>query len=70
MPKVCIIKGSRFEAAKAAADRGVPLVFIREVGNDTVGKTEADENILNKWFCEDDPRAPFPVGSLLLWFEV
>jgi hypothetical protein len=71
-----IIKGNKYQAAKAAADRGLGFAFQNEVthlasngdslGVETVGLTEALETVLNAWFLED-ATAPYPVGTLLLW---
>ena len=63
-----IVKGNKYQAARAAADRGIPAVFLREVETDTVLATRADIDTLNRWICEDTV-APFPIGSLLLWSE-
>ena len=63
------VKGSKFEAARAAADRGFAFAFERENDTDTVGLTNASVDALNRWVCEDTV-APFPVGSLLLWTPV
>ena len=69
-----IVKGNRFQAAAAAAARGVPFVFrresdAREVYADTSGATNADLNTLNRWFCEPPNMPPFPVGSLLCFWK-
>jgi hypothetical protein len=67
-----IIKGNRFQAAQAAAERGFSFVFEHEtdIPVSTVGVTPInDVGQLNKWVCEDK-TAPFPVGSLLLWTPV
>lgn len=60
-----IVKGNRFEAAQAAADRGIPFVFIRELEDVTVGAVGAQfDDLVTAWFHEDG-RAPYPAGSLL-----
>ena len=62
-----IIKGNKFQAARAAADRGFPFVFKHENDHDTVGLTPIiDIDRLNKWICEDG-NPPYLPGSLLLW---
>lgn len=64
-----IIKGDKFQAARAAADRGFPFVFENETDApiNTIGVTPIDDvDRLNKWICEDK-TVPFPTGSLLLW---
>lgn len=74
-----IVKGNKFEAAKAAARRGIPFVFDNELSGVvkgevmTVGRTNADIGLLNSWFIEDmmgKNRAPYPIGSLLYWHPV
>jgi hypothetical protein len=62
-----IVKGSKFAAAQAAADRGVPFVFVRELSHETVGYTSATmRDKVSAWFQEDLSRsAPYPVGALL-----
>ena len=62
-----IIKGTRWEAARAAADRGIPLVFVRESCGQTHGLANSTVDELNKWICEAQHHAPFPAGTLLLW---
>lgn len=68
-----IVKGDRFQAARAAADRGIPLAFSHEVRDSgpclTVGRSSASVDALNRWVCEAPHSAPFPVGSLLYWSE-
>ena len=69
--KSLVIKGNRFEAAKAAASRGVPFIFDREFSGkgepNTVGRTTVDVNTLNAWFCEPPYTGLMPIGTLLLW---
>jgi hypothetical protein len=66
-----IVKGNRFEAAQAAAERGVPFVFSRELEHETAGCTSDDMwDKAAAWFQEDVAcKAPFPVGSLLHYAE-
>lgn len=67
-----IIKGNKFQAARAAADRGFRFVFENETDApvNTVGVTvDGTVESLNKWVCEDT-EAPFPIGSLLLWTPI
>ena len=67
--KVLIVKGDKFQAAKAAADHGVPFVFMDEItGRSTLGSTTVDVDTLNNWFCETI-EAPYPAGTLLWWGE-
>jgi hypothetical protein len=63
-----IIKGNKFEAARAAADRGIPLVFTREVDGDTLGRANATVDELNAWLCSPPSAPPYPAGSLLHWY--
>lgn len=71
--KTLVIKGDRFQAAKAAANRGVAMVFLRELKDtlspQTVGATDASVETLNRWLCEPEGPPPFPVGSLLIWSD-
>lgn len=61
-----IVKGSPVEAARAAADRNIPFVVIREAtDNKTIGETSASYTDVAKWFAEAPDRAPFPVGTLM-----
>jgi hypothetical protein len=66
-----IVKGDKFQAARAAADRGFPFAFEHEALSPatTVGVTDATIDALNTWVCEDTV-SPFPVGSLLHWAPV
>lgn len=64
--KTLIIKGNAFDAARAAADRGVALAHSKTLDETTIGRTAANEQTLNAWFCETT-TAPFPIGSLLFW---
>ena len=65
-----IVKGNKFQAARAAAERGLPLAFENENDGLTVGLTVSTVDELNAWVCEDTKPAPFPVGSLLLWTPI
>jgi hypothetical protein len=63
-----IIKGNRFQAARAAADRGVALAFARETRwNETIGTApnSAYDKVV-EWFGEDAWEPP-KVGSLLCY---
>lgn len=71
-----VVKGDRFTAARAAADRGIPAIFLREnrylSGMDTVLATRADVAVLAKWLAERHPLYPgegFPGGTLLIYSE-
>jgi hypothetical protein len=66
-----VVKGNKFEAAKAARERNIPFAFVREVigkgTHDTVGTTDNDSSLaVCRWFCESN-EAPFPAGTLLLY---
>jgi hypothetical protein len=67
-----LIKGNRHQAAKAAADRRVPAVFISETkrGETVIRVGPQFERDIIKWFCEDRiTDAPFPIGSCLHYSE-
>lgn len=67
----CIVKGDKFQAAKAAAERGIPFAYDHGSstcnGRETYGDvgTQHEAKIMS-WFCEDG-TAPFPVGALLYY---
>lgn len=69
-----IIKGNRFQAAKAAAKRGVPMTFVLETLNgETVGRASIEHmDAIRAWYGETcgtqftDGRL---IGDLLLWSE-
>jgi len=69
--KRLIVKGDRFQAARAAADHGVGLAFVRELrGNgavETVGHSNASDVALAEWLTEDPHTAPYPPGALLFY---
>lgn len=64
------IQGSRHDAARAAADRGIPFVFKRETAlARTIGETSEDfrKKALD-WYEENgggDQLAPFAPGTLI-----
>ena len=66
-----IVKGNKFEAARAAAARGIAFAFVREVkGFQTVGlSSEAQRDKIASWFGEAPLEAPFPIGTLLHYHE-
>lgn len=67
-----VVKGDKFTAAHAAADRGIPAVFLRETTTDTLLVTRAGFTKLVKWLAERPALLPgqgFPVGTLLLYSE-
>lgn len=49
-----IVKGNKFQAARAAADRGIPFAFVRETAwGETVGKANyMAEPQVAAWFNE------------------
>lgn len=67
-----IVKGDRFQAAQAAADRGIGFAFENEtdIPVSTVGVCDASIDVLNRWICEVRHPAPFPIGALLLWTPI
>lgn len=63
-----IVKGNRFAAARAAADRRIPAVFVRETKGETILHVgEQFERDVGEWFNADVHGAPYPVGALLAW---
>jgi len=64
-----VVKGSRFDATRAAAQRGIPFVFETQLDHETVGKTSGEffPNVID-WFLEDDGKTCHN-GSLLLYSE-
>jgi hypothetical protein len=70
-----IVKGDKFQAARAAADRGIYFCFVREVRHEgtveTVGLSGSEQrDKIVRWFGEGTMQAPFPVGTLLLFTEL
>jgi hypothetical protein len=64
-----IVKGDRHTAARAATERGIPLVFVREVRGD--GRTDTCGHVpatffdkVSAWFAEPNPL-PYPPGTCL-----
>ncbi|MEM4360098.1 MAG: hypothetical protein QXT45_06180 [Candidatus Bilamarchaeaceae archaeon] len=64
--KFLVVKGNKFVAARAAADRGIPFVFDRELRGETTGYTTVSERKLNEWFIES-VEPPYKSGDLLFW---
>jgi len=71
-----IVKGTKFQAAQAAADRSIPAVFKVETkggaGSSATHETvllvgEQHEAAVASWFCEDSYPAPYPVGACLFY---
>ena len=63
-----IVKGTKFQAAQAAADRSIPAVFKVETKGETVLLVgEQHEAKVAEWFCEDSYPAPYPVGACLFY---
>jgi hypothetical protein len=66
---VLIVKGRRFAAARAAAARGIPMVFIREARGETIGQVSDDfRDKVMDWYGETT-KAPFTDGDLLHFSE-
>lgn len=66
-----IVKGNRFQAARAAADRGIPFVFkqAHQTLSETVGYIpETYRDNVAQWLCEPG-TAPYPVGTCLFYSE-
>lgn len=70
-----VIKTKSIEVALAFVEnRGLkvesqPKATAPDVANITVLANGATEDVM-RWFCEDNFKAPFAVGSLLLYREV
>ena len=71
-----VAKGDRFTVARAAADRGIPATFVREVPSvggsvETVFNTSPEHVAgLASWLAEPSALVPgsgFPVGTLLIY---
>ena len=72
-----LVKGNRFEAAKAASDRGIPFVFKEEFSSghedikNTRGVTSEEHRLpVMNWFGENPDKIEgygFPDGTLLLF---
>lgn len=71
-----VAKGDRFTVARAAADRGIPAVFVREVpapgqATQTVFNTSPEYvSALATWLAEPSavvPGSGFPDGTLLIY---
>lgn len=65
-----VIKGTKEQAARAAAGWNIALVIDGECfdGGITIGKTNAPLSAIVKWFSECN-YPPFPIGSLLFYQE-
>ncbi len=69
----CVVKGDKFQAARAAADRGNPFEF----DNEGRGATETRGDVPNshldlvaEWYSETkftEMLSGFPVGTLLFY---
>ena len=64
-----VVKGDKFHAARAAADRGIPFAFVTETDRETVGRIPyVYLDCVAAWFASDaDHGAPYPVGSCLIY---
>lgn len=65
----CIVKGDRFQAARAAANRSIPFLFDHEARGAIATETRGDvpEQHLGRliaWYAEPG-CAPFKAGTLL-----
>ena len=59
-----IVKGTKFQAAQAAADRSIPAAFKVETKGETVLLVgDQHEAKVAAWFCEDS----YPVGACLFY---
>jgi hypothetical protein len=68
-----LIKGDKFQAANACAERGIPFVFKYEHRPmtdksfvETSGLVPASfHDEIAKWFISNHDEAPFPAGTVL-----
>jgi hypothetical protein len=73
-----VVKGTKWDAVRAASERGIPFVFQHEVGaSDTSSLTvtvgEVPESYRDKvaaWFGEPPLDAPFPLGACLVYSTI
>ena len=64
-----LVKGTKFEAAREAANRGIPAVFVRDFPRfrETLLKTsDPHADKVQDWFLEDTSTCG--IGSLL-WYQ-
>jgi hypothetical protein len=75
----CTVMGNWFQAARAAADRGIPFAFRREwFPFTTTGKTYTTGRVGDQWhdaivaWAAENPQdgMAFPIGSLVHYNEV
>jgi len=71
MRLICVVKGNRFIAARAAADRRIPFEFVKETrlngeNVETIGYVD-DKFLpdLERWFDEHPASMKQPVSALL-----
>lgn len=76
-----VVKGERYQVARAAAERGIQVAFVREVRVpfaqhtlvETVIRADVSQHMaLLAWFGERPPLSPFvgyPIGTLLIISE-
>lgn len=67
-----LIKGDKFQAAKACSDRGIPFAFKfehRPFDGDLVETSglvpDAYHDAIAQWFISAPHEAPFPIGTVL-----
>lgn len=71
-----LVKGNKFEAAKAAADRNIPFTFLSESIErnraETYGLVPSSSiYLVIEWYTEERPAdpKPFPIGSCLFYVD-
>jgi hypothetical protein len=66
------IRGGRFVAARAAADRGIGLAFVRETpAGETIGLAgECHLAAVQLWIAETASHSPARAGDLMAWGSV
>jgi hypothetical protein len=65
-----VVKGTKFDAAKAAAARRIPFAYRQEIGSpgdkETLGFVGTQyEKEVGTWFVDAPMSPPFPPGTLL-----
>lgn len=73
-----VVKGNKFQAAKAASDRKIAFAFESETNEHTIGLSPGSQRQkIYKWSQENIQyeggsaihNPPYPIGALLIWSE-
>jgi hypothetical protein len=66
----CVVRGRPFEAAAAAAERGIPFTFRSHTAREVIGLVPLSHyDQVVTWFSET-ADVPFSVGALLFYREI